>query len=374
MGSLSWQRIHSMIRKESLELLRDGKTLAVMVSIPIVQLIIFAFAVTSDIRHLPLAIYDDDRTTMSRELAQTIDSTRYFVVHQVNDLRELDERIHDGTYKAAVVIPRGFLSDVTTGGHPRLQVVLDGSDPTVSNVADGYLHAIAGNFYSQKVGALLPSAAAPPIDFRTRIVYNPRMESIVYMVPGLLGYILAFLTVLITSMAIVRERESGTYEQLMVTPIKPAEILIGKVIPYGVVSVVNMIVIIALGYFLFGVAAKGSLILLFVFSLVFVVATLMQGLLFSSVSHSPQQAVQMTISITMPSFILSGFIFPLFIMPKFFQVLSVIFPLTFYLRIARGIYVKGEGLEYMVLDAVVMLVFIVVFSVLAGRALTKRSA
>ena len=374
MGNLSWQRIHSMIRKESLELLRDGKTLAVMVSIPIVQLIIFAFAVTSDIRHLPLAIYDDDRTTMSRELAQTIDSTRYFVVHQVNDLRELDEKIHDGTYKAAVVIPRGFLSDVTSGGHPRLQVVLDGSDPTVSNVADGYLHAIAGNFYSQKVGALLPSAAAPPIDFRTRIVYNPRMESIVYMVPGLLGYILAFLTVLITSMAIVRERESGTYEQLMVTPIKPAEILIGKVIPYGVVSVVNMIVIIALGYFLFGVAAKGSLILLFIFSLVFVVATLMQGLLFSSVSHSPQQAVQMTIAITMPSFILSGFIFPLFIMPKFFQVLSVIFPLTFYLRIARGIYVKGEGLEYMVLDAVVMLVFIVIFSILAGRALTKRSA
>jgi ABC-2 type transport system permease protein len=363
-----------MIKKESIELMRDGRTLAVMMSIPIILLMIFAYAVTSDIRLLPLAVYDDDRTTMSRELVQAVDSTRHFVVHRVNDLREIDEGVHDGAYKAAVVIPRGFLSDVVGGGRPRLQVILDGSDPTVSNVADGYLLAIAGNFYSQKVGALLPAAASPPIDFRTRIIYNPRMESIVYMVPGLLGYILAFLTVLITSMATIRERQSGTYEQLMVTPIKPAEILIGKVIPYGLVSVVNMVIIIALGYFIFGVAAKGSLILLFIFAIVFVIATLMQGLLFSGVSHTPQQAVQMTIAITMPSLILSGFIFPLFIMPRFFQVLSVLFPLTFFLRIARGIYVKGEGLEYMVLDALVVLVFVVVFSVLASRALTKRSA
>ncbi len=368
-------RTLSIVRKEFLHIVRDPRTLAVMFLIPIVQLLLLGYAATTDVKHLAMAVLDQDRTARSRTLIDAYRASGYFdITLQVGSEKEMVQAMDAGTVRSGLIIPAGYEADLNRGQKVSVGFVIDGSDPTVANTA---LAAAQGVGQAQSLTVVEKSlgvrfSEAPGIDVQTRVWYNPSMESANFMIPGLIGMILQMLTMLLTAMAIVREREQGTIEQLIVTPIKPLELVVGKVAPYVVIAFWDLLEILAIGVWWFGVPIHGSVPLLLGLSSVFLMTSLGFGILVSTVSKTQQEAMMLTFFLMLPSIFLSGYFFPIAAMPVVLQYVSKVIPLTYILIIVRAIILKGVGFDLLANDVWGLAAFGVVVMVLAAARFRKR--
>jgi drug efflux transport system permease protein len=364
-------RFWPMFRKEFIQMKRDRLTLGIMIGIPVVQLLMFGYAIQTDVRHIPTVVLDRSRTPESRDLIAAFENTGSFrIVDHVDGQPALDAAIERGQAQAGIIVPPEYARDLGRGRTATVQVVIDASDPLSSQSA---LAAAAGVGQVRNLAALVAGAGrlSVPIDVRVRPRYNPGLRSPNYIVPGLVGVILTLTLVLITAMAIVRERERGTLEQLIVTPITKTELMLGKIAPYIGVGIVQMTAVLTLGRFVFDVPLSGSLLLLYGVSLIFVIASLSFGLFISTMVSNQQQAMQVSFFFVMPNILLSGFMFPRAAMPALFQWFSLLLPLTHYLQVLRGILLKGVGLEAIWPQVLILCGFAVALISLAVRRFHK---
>jgi ABC-2 type transport system permease protein len=331
----------AMLRKEFIQMRRDRLTLGMMIGIPAIQLALFGFAIRTEVRHLPTLVLDEARSRESRELvASLVNSTYFDVVAHVHSRSEITDLIGRGTAAAAVVIPYDFTRDLKRRRGAEAQIIVDAADPLSSQAAlQGAM--LAG--LSWRPANEPPSR--PAVDFRVRPWFNPMLDSSVYIVPGIIGVLLSMTMIVINAMSVVRERERGTLEQLIVTPIDRTSLMLGKLIPFLLVGYVQMTVIILLGRLLFDVPIRGSVPLLFLMSFPFIVANLAIGLFFSTLVRTQAQAMQAGFLFILPNILLSGFMFPRAAMPEPAQWLGLALPLTYFLEILRGILLKGVGLR-----------------------------
>jgi ABC-2 type transport system permease protein len=365
------KRFWPMFRKEFLQMRRDRLTLGIMVGIPVIQLLLFGYAIQTDVRHIPTVVLDESRTPASRDLIQAFENTGSFrIVDHVDGRRALDAAIARGDAQAGIVVPADYPRDLARGTTATVQVIVDASDPLSSQAA---LAAAAGLAQVRNLAILSAAAGRSqlPLEARVRPRYNPGLRSPNYIVPGLVGVILTITMVLVTAMAIVRERERGTLEQLIVTPITKTELMLGKIAPYVGVGMVQMTAVLVLGRFVFDVPLTGSVLLLYAVALVFVVASLSLGLFISTLVRTQQQAMQVSFFFVLPNILLSGFMFPRPAMPLVFQWLGALLPLTHFLKVLRGILLKGVGVPELWQEMVLLVVFAVGLIALAVRRFHK---
>ena len=337
-------------RKELLQLRRDRLTLAMMAVLPVVMLLLFGYAINTDVRHIPTLVDDQDQSAESRDLARRLESTGYYdfvgVVHGYDDI---ERALRSGQARAALVVPPRFAADLASGATAHVQLVVDGSDPQIvgsaQNTAASLVAARAAELGVQRLTRVGGHAAPEPIDLAPDILYNPDQRTAVYVVPGLIGVILTMTMVMLTAMAIARERERGTLEQLVVSPVKPVELVVGKILPYVIIGYVQMALILGFARVVFDVPVRGSMPLLFALAFLFISANLAIGLFFSTLAATQQQAMQMSFFFLLPNILLSGFMFPFEAMPRPAQWLSQALPLTHFLRIVRGIVLKGSTFD-----------------------------
>ena len=343
-------RVWTIVRKEVIHILRDPRTLSLVIIMPVMMLLLLGYAVSADVENIPLAVADLSKTDASRRFVQRFEASGYFLItHSVDSEEEVIRLIDEGITRSGLFIPEDFGRKVTTGASSPFVVYVDGSNPTVAQTAQLAAETIS-QAASQEIlvqqlsGASLGQRLELPIDARWRFLYNPNMRRMDFMIPGLVAVILQIQTLLLTAFAIVREREQGTLEQLIVTPIKSWELMLGKILPYVVVALLNVAMTVGVGYIWFGVEVAGSITLLFILSLVFLLGSLGLGVLISNVSRTQMQAMYLASFIMMPSFILSGLLFPRDNMPWLAYYASFLLPVTYFLEIVRGIILKGIGL------------------------------
>jgi ABC-2 type transport system permease protein len=345
-----------MLWKEFVQMRRDRLTLAMLVVIPAIQLIVFGFAIRTEVRNLRTVVLDESRSSESRALIDVMRNTGNFaIVGTVENRAELRERIERGSAQAAIVIPPEYQRELKRGRTAQVQVIIDAADPLSSNAAIGGA-TLAG---AARSAALLDPAGARtvPVDVRVRPWYNPALRSSAFIVPGIIGVLLSMTLVVIMSMAIVRERERGTLEQLVVTPINKTSLMLGKIIPFVVVGYVQMTVVLVLGKLLFDTPIRGSLPLLYTLTAAFIVANLGLGLFISTAVKTQVQATQLGLVFLMPNILLSGFMFPRDAMPDIARWIGAALPLTYYLHVLRGVLLKDAGWSALWPDALILTAF-----------------
>jgi ABC-2 type transport system permease protein len=335
--------------KELLQLRRDRLTLGMTVALPLMQLLLFGYAINTDVRHIPTVVYDQDRTPESRELARAVAATGFYdLVGDVRDWDEIERALRAGHARVALVVPPRYASDLALGRTAHVALVVDGSDPqtvaSATNTAASLVQARATEIALARLRRAGPALAVEPIALEPNTWYNPELRTAVFIVPGIVGVILTMTMVMLTAMALARERERGTLEQLIVSPVRRLELVIGKILPYVAIGYLQMTMILAVGFFVFRVSLVGSLPLLYLLAFLFISANLALGLFFSTLARTQQQAMQMSIFFLLPNVLLSGFMFPFDAMPRPAQWLSQLLPLTHFLRIVRGVTLKGAGL------------------------------
>lgn len=364
-------RIAAIAWKELRQLRRDRMTVGMMTVLPVMQLLLFGYAINTDVRHVPTVVYDQDRTAASRDLYRSLEATRFYdIVGHVENYRDIEHALRTGTARVALVIPPRFSSAITRGRSAQVQLVIDGSDPqtvaSATNTAASLVAARSAELVTQRAG---PGGA---VMVEPTTWYNPDLRTAVFIVPGLVGVILTLTMVMLTAMAIVRERERGTLEQLIVSPAKSIEIVIGKIVPYVALGYLQITLILSAGRVIFGVPLIGSLGLLYGFAFVFVAACLALGLMFSTVAKTQQQAMQMSFFFILPNILLSGFMFPFEAMPRPAQLLGEALPLTHFLRIVRGITLKGATFVDLRAELVSLLIILGVLIVASSLRFRKR--
>lgn len=354
-----------MVHKEFIQMRRDRLTVAMMVGVPALQLALFGYAIRTEVRHLPTIVLDESRSAASRSFVDAIRNTGNFdIVGEAGTRGEIKSRIEAGKASAAVIIPPDFARDLKRGRPVQAQVIVDAADPLASAAAIGAA-TLAATANSAVLGR------APPIEVRVRPWYNPALESSIYIVPGLVGLLLSMTLIMLTSMAIVRERERGTLEQLVVTPIDKTSLMLGKIVPFAVVGYVQMTVILVLGKLLFGIPLRGSLALLYALSAAFIIANLGLGLFVSTIARTQTQAMQMSFMFMLPNILLSGYMFPRAAMPEPAQWIGLAVPLTYYLQILRGILLKDAGIGAVWPESVFLAAFAAAMIALSVRRFSK---
>ncbi|MBK8171274.1 MAG: ABC transporter permease [Sandaracinaceae bacterium] len=336
-----------MAQKELLQLRRDRLTMAMMVMFPVVQLLLFGYAINTDVRHIPSAVFDTDRTAQSRSLVNAMAATGFYdIVGEVRSYDEISRALRAGRVRVAFVIQQGYASDLVAGRTAHVQLVVDGSDPqtvaSATNTAVSLASVRGSEMTLARIRAAGGTAPAMPLSLEPTTWYNPELKTATFIVPGLIGVILTMTMVMLTAMAIARERERGTLEQLIVSPLRRGELVLGKILPYIVIGYVQMTLVLIFGRFAFHVPIVGSLPLLYAMTFMFIAANLGLGLFFSTIARTQQQAMQMSFFFILPNILLSGFMFPWEAMPKPAQWISHALPLTHFLRIVRGITLKGS--------------------------------
>ena len=347
MTCFSCKRFAAMVGKEFVQMRRDRLTFAMLIGIPLLQLILFGYAINSDPRHLPTAVLSADNSPYSRAIVSGMQTSTYFDITARPESRAgLRRLIREGRVQFALTIPEDFGRSLLRGDRPVLLLEADATDPTATGGAVAAFPEIARRALLKELKGveLGLNQSEPPVDIRIHNEYNPEIETQYNIVPGLMGVILTLTLVMITSLAITRESERGTMEHLLSTPIRPLEVMLGKIVPYILVGYIQMLLITVAARFLFDVPMHGSVILAFLLSIVFIGANLSVGVTVSTVVRTQLQAVQMSIFFFLPSLMLSGFMFPFRGMPAWAQALGSTLPLTHYLRMIRGILLKGNGL------------------------------
>ncbi|MEY4233502.1 MAG: hypothetical protein RL635_469 [Chloroflexota bacterium] len=371
-------RLSALMRKEMLQIVRDPRTLALVCIMPILQLVLLGYAATSDVRNIPLVVLDQDKSPASRTLLESFRAADYFrQAFDVNSESELRNLIDAGSARAGIIIPPDYSSRLAAGRPAQVAFIIDGSDPAIAGttLAAATLigQARATALSVERLAARgLAVAAAPAIEVRTRVWYNPDLIAAYYMIPAVVGLILQFLTVILTATAIVRERERGTIEQLIVTPLRASELIVGKLAPYVLIAFIDTIEILAGGVLLFGVPINGSLPLLLLLSGLFLISNLGVGLLISTITSTQQEAIIVAIFYNLPSIFLSGFIYPVAAMPRVLQFVSHAIPLRYYLIVVRGIVLKGVGMPALWPEVIALSIFAVVVLTGAATRFKKR--
>jgi ABC-2 type transport system permease protein len=383
------RRIRFLIWKELIELRQDPRLFAIVVMAPILQLFMLAYAATTDVRDVPIVIADADRSTASRDLVSRFDASPSFTITKVVSSPDaVDTALERGDAWLAIVVPRGYGAALDTGQSQAVQIIADGSDANSAGVSMSYATSLIAS-YGQEIAARAAMGAgrvsgaaagridgpSPSIQPVVRVWFNPRLESRDFMIPGIVALLLLVVTTNLSSMGIVREKELGTLEQLNVTPLTRAELVVGKLLPYGMVGLIDVVLVLSVAIFWFDVPMRGSYLLLFVLTLVYLVTTLGLGLFVSTISNTQQQAMMTTtFFFLMPMVLLSGFVFPIENMPAAIQSVTYLIPLRYFLVILRAIFLKGVGLETLWPQALALAGWGAGILLLAIARSTKRSA
>ena len=371
------RRLTSIMRKEAIHIVRDRRTLALSFVMPIVMLLLLGYAANTDVRNISLVVVDQDRSPASRALLDAFRAAEYFRVDfMVDSEAQIEGLIGQGAAKAGLIVPPGYGEQLVAGRSAQVGFVLDGSDPIVAQnaLASAKLigQAKATEIAIERLAARgQGSQFVSPIDVSTQVWYNPDLVSAYYMVPALIGIILLFQSLILTSTAIVRERERGTIEQLIVTPIRAGELVVGKIAPYVIIAFVNIIEVLIVGALLFRVPMNGSVLLLLALAALFMITTLGIGLLISTIARTQQEAMITAIFYLLPNIFLAGFFFPIAAMPPILQLISYFFPLRYFLIIVRGIVLKGVGIEALWPEVIGLTIFGLVVVTAASRRFRK---
>ena len=375
------QRLRFLIWKEFLELKMNPRLFGLIFIAPILQLTLLGYAATTDVKDVPVVVADGDRSPASRELVGRFDASRNFsVIDVVTTNAAIDPYLERGTAWLAVSIPPGYGADLTAHRPVTVQVVADGTDANSTTVALGYATGLLGSYAQELVEQRAAASAGPAvsaggIDARVRVWFNPQLESRFFMIPGVLALVLLVVTANLSSMAIVREKELGTLEQLNVTPLRRWELIVGKLLPYGMVGMVDVLLVVAVAVLWFEVPLRGSFFLLFALTVIYVLCTLALGLLISTVSDTQQQSMMTAMFFfMMPMIYLSGFIFPIENMPAVIRPVTYLIPLRYFLVIVRGIFLKGIGLDLLWPQAAALAAWGIVVLGLAVARSRKRAA
>ena len=371
---MNLERLRAMTKKEFVQMRRDPATLRLMLVVPLMQLLIFGFAIRTEVRHLPTVVFDQSRSQQSREFVQKLTATDNFVVSkQAASYAEAVNEVDAGHARAAVIIPPDYARQLKRGNTAQVQVLVDASDPTASQAAIGAAQLVGQRtniaLVAARTGANL--AQRLPVDVRVRPLYNPALRSAVFIVPGIIGMILSNILIIITALSIVRERETGTLEQLIVTPLARWEIMLGKIAPYVLVGYVQMTTVLLAGHLVFHVPVRGPLPALYAATFLFIVANLGLGLFISTLGRNQAQVTQTAFLFLLPNVLLSGFMFPREAMPPAARFVGNLLPLTYYLQLIRGIVLKGNGLTQLWTQMLALAGFAVAFFTFATRRFSK---
>ena len=375
-----WERIYRMLIKEFIQVLRDPRMKAMIFVMPVVQLIMFGYAVTTDVDHIRTAVYDLDRSPESRALIERFTASGYFtVVAMPGDPETLGKLLDKGEVTIGIQINSGFADDLNSGRQAVVQSMVDGTDSNTGTVAMDYAQRISAEF-ARTYTALpldisqIAQPQAPPVELRSRAWFNPDLKSRNYNVPGVIAVIVLLISLLLTSMAVVREREIGTMEQLMVTPIRPIELILGKTLPFVLISYVNVLLVTAVGVLWFHIPIQGSFWLLLFGAGLYLMSTIGVGLFISTISRTQQQALMSSFFFYLPAILLSGFMFPISNMPEPAQWVTYLNPLRYFLVIIRGIFLKGSGLDILWPQFVALTVLGILLLTLSSLRFQKRLA
>lgn len=375
---MSNSRLASLIRKEFIQIVRDPRTLILVLVIPVMQLFLLGYAATNDVRNVPLAIFDQDRSPAARRLLDAYRAADYFRnAFDVNSESDLRTLIETGQARAGLIIPPDYSLRLARGETAQVAFILDGTDPTVAATSlsaaqlIGQMHGI--NILSSRLSNMgIAFELQPAVDVRTRVWYNPDLISAYFMIPGVIGMILFALTSILTANAIVRERERGTIEQLIVTPIRPWELLVGKLFPYSILAILNTIEVLIISVYWFKVPLRGELSLILALSGLFLLTSLGIGLLASTIANTQQEAMLTVWMTLLPSIFLSGFFFPLDAMPNVLQWISYAMPLRYYLVIIRSLMLKDIGAEALTSEIIALAIFGFAIMTIAVLRFRKR--
>jgi ABC-2 type transport system permease protein len=372
------KRLWPIIRKEFLHLFRDPRSLGLMFFLPVFLLVIYGYAASFDVKNVPIAVLDLDKSSASRDLAAKFTQSGYFVLAEnLTSTGQFARGLDSGRVKMIFNLPRDFSKKIRAQRPVQIQVLVDGADPTWAASALGYLNGIIQNYQQGLVSLAFVKRGVPPprppLALETRIWYNSTLRSINFFVPGLICVILMQMAATLTSLTIVSEKEQGTMEALVVSPIRKNELMMGKVLPYVMIAFFDVIMVTALGVFWFGVPFNGNFFLLLVGSFIFLMGAMSLGVLISTVAHSSQEAIQIALMATMlPSILLSGFVFPIENMPWVLQGLTLIIPARYYMDILRGIFLKGIGLNYLWPNFLLLLALSILILAGSVRRFKKR--
>lgn len=373
-------RILPIMTKEFIEVWRDPRSLGFILVMPVMMLFLYGYGISSDVKRVPLVVYDQDGTPPARELIRRFTSTDYFVVvAEAASLRELRHSIDTGQAKVGLLIPEDFNRNLGAGRPAPIQFVVDGSDSNTAGIAIGNIAAISKGLERSprdlRPDVLIPlqSELSPPIELRTWVWYNPELRSSNFLIPGLTAVILMMLAALLTSLTVAREWERGTMEALIASPLHPHELMVGKILPYVAIGLVNVLFILLLAVFWFRVPLRGSLTLLMASSTIFLVGALGIGLFFSAATKNQQVAFQLSILATMlPALLLSGFFYPIENMPPVLQAITTIVPARYFLVVIRGIFLKGVGVEVLWKELLFLSAFAVLMVFVSSAKFKKR--
>jgi ABC-2 type transport system permease protein len=374
------KKLRAVAVKEVRQILRDPLSLVMLLGLPAFMLVLYGFALNFDVRHVPLAVQDEDRSTSSRDLIATFVNSTYFdVVATPEPGADLEALTARGVARAVLVVPRGYGEDLRAGRTAPVQLLLDGADSTTASTILGYASALIADLNNEEMRRTLLSSGArearAAIAYEPRVWYNPELRSTQFLVPGLIGYLLMLTAVLSTALSVVREKERGTMEQLRVAPLRTAELILGKTLPYLVISLLTAVVILATARMLFDVRVRGSYLALFAATLLYLIGALAFGIFISTVAESQAVAFQMgMLTSLLPAILLSGFIFQIRSMPAWLQAVTHLVPARYYLVILRGIILKGTGLGPYLDQMAFLGLFAVLFMALASVRLAREAA
>lgn len=349
-----------VIKKEFFHILRDPRTLLIIFGIPVVQILLFGYVITNEIKDVNIAVFDKSRDNVTEKIIHKIRSSGYFIIRgEIFRKQQIEEYFERGEVKAVVVFEQKFAEKLKRTGDPEIQIICDASDPNTARLISNYTKAVINDFI-QDMNQGREKAAG--ILLNVRMLYNPELKGVFMFVPGVMALLLTLISAMITSISITREKELGTMEMLLVSPFQPFHIVLGKVVPYVVISFVNTVIIVLLGHTVFGLPVQGSIVLLFIEGMIFINTALCIGVFISTVTESQLVAMMVSLAgLMMPTMLLSGFIFPIENMPPFLQYLSNIVPAKWFIRIIKSIMLKGTGIAYIWKETVILIVMTIVF-------------
>lgn len=371
-------RIWAVLRKEFIHILRDPRSLGMGIAIPMLLLVLFGYALTLDVDQVPLAVWDQSETQVSRDLINLFQGSRYFSLRRyMRSYPELERSVDAGEALVALVIPRDFAAAIESGRPAPVQLIVDGSDSNTATIAMGYAEVVAQT-YSQNIAIAEARRSGgqrllTPVELEPRVWFNADMASKNYIIPGLIAVIMMVIAALMTSLTVAREWERGTMEQLISTPVKGSELILGKLLPYFVIGMLDMLLAVIMGEFIFQVPLRGSVALLFGMAAIFLAGALSLGMVISIVTKSQLLASQLAMVLTfLPSFLLSGFMYAISNMPQPIQVITYLIPSRYFVALLKGIYLKGVGLQVLALEAGLLTIFGILMVVLANVKFKKR--
>jgi ABC-2 type transport system permease protein len=371
-------RVWAVARKEFLHVLRDPRSLSIAIALPLLLMVLFGYALSFDVDQVPLVVWDQNESQASREFVSHFTGSRYFALQgHVRNYRELERAVDSGQALVALVLPRDFAEKLESGRAAPAQLIVDGSDSNTATLAMGYADVVAQTYSQQvalqQVQRMQGATLRRPLDLRPRVWFNAEMESKNYIVPGLIAVIMMVIAALLTSLTIAREWERGTMEQLIATPVKGPELILGKLLPYFALGLLDVLLVVLLGEFLFHVPLRGNVALLFGMAAVFLAGALALGLSISIVTKNQLLANQLAMVLTfLPTYLLSGFMSPISSMPPALQWLTYLIPARHFVALLKAIYLKGVGLELLALEAGLLTVFAILMVALAHVKFKKR--